>query len=76
MLTFSVDLTSDLLASFLDPQRLASLEGGVKARDVELGRLARQLDRSKSSEAEVAAKNNQVVGHLQWWGNKCDEPQV
>ena len=42
------------------PQRLAALEGGVKARDAELGRLSRQLDKSKSSEAEVAAKNSQV----------------
>ena len=33
-----------------------------QARDVELGRLGRQLDRSKCSEAEVAAKHSMVSG--------------
>ena len=41
-------------------QRLMALESGVKARDSELGRMARQLDKSRSTEAEVAAKNSQV----------------
>ena len=41
-------------------QRLMALESGVKARDTELGRMAKQLDKSRSTEAEIAAKNSQA----------------
>ena len=59
-------MQSEALAGRLDHdlaavrQRLVALEGGVKARDAELGRMAKQLDRSRSVEQEVAAKNAQV----------------